>query len=195
MNLALSLLGGIWGVLYLYSSHHIAKVDGSWVTIMLFFGTVVGGPLVGWWSDRVGLRRAPMITGAVVSLVLILVMMLMPNLSMPALLVLFFAIGFSTSTQIIAYPTVAENSIPFITAMSVSVVNITTMGGQAIFQPFFGELMDLHAKLFHHPRGIYMANDFHWAMLILPVAFVFAFIAAFCLRETHCRPREQPNLK
>ncbi|PMB54326.1 MFS transporter [Coxiella-like endosymbiont] len=187
MNLPLCLLGGIWGILYLSDAHHIPKIEATYITSMLFMGTVVGGPLVGFLSDKIGFRRLPMLVGAILSLALVIVIIEIPHLSFFSLLVLFLAMGLTTSSQIIGYPIVAENSIPVITAMSVSVVNITTMGGQAIFQPLFGHLMDLHTIYFHHSMGGYVASDFCWAMLILPLGFLIALGAAFCLRETSCR--------
>src|SRR3990167_5624661 len=72
MNLPISLLGGIWGVLYLVDARHVAQLSATFVTSMLFFGTVVGGPLAGWISDKIGRRRLPMLMGAVISLSLIL---------------------------------------------------------------------------------------------------------------------------
>jgi MFS family permease len=191
MNLPISLLGGIWGVLYLVNAHQLSRLDATYITSMLFLGTIIGGPISGWLSDRICLRRLPMIVGAIISLALILIIMLVPQLSMLSLLLLFLAIGLSTSTQIIGYPTVAENSIPAITAMSVSVVNITVMSGQAIFQPIFGRLMDLHAKLHHQVVGVYIGSDFSWAMLIIPVGFIIALLAVFNLRETYCRRRDE----
>lgn len=195
MNLPISLLGGIWGVLYLGDAHQLSRLDATYVTSMLFLGTIVGGPISGWLSDRIRLRRLPMIVGAIISLALILVIMLVTHLSIISLLILFLAIGLATSTQIIGYPTVAENSIPAITAMSVSVVNITVMSGQAIFQPIFGRLMDLHAKLHHQTMGVYVGSDFTWAMLIIPVGFIIALLAVFNLRETYCRRREETVAK
>ena len=187
MNLPLSLLGGIWGVLYLTNAHHIFKIEATYITSMLFMGTVIGGPLIGFLSDKIGLRRLPMLLGAALSLGLVLIVIGISNLSFFSLLMLFLAIGLTTSSQVIGYAMVAENSLPAITAMSVSVVSITTMGGQAIFQPLFGHLMDLHVMYFHHLTGIYFAPDFHWAMLILPIGFFIALAIALYLRETYCR--------
>ena len=189
MNLPLSLLGGIWGILYLTNAHHIFKIEATYITSMLFMGTVIGGPLVGFLSDKIGLRRLPMLVGAALSLGLILTVIEISNLSFFSLLMLFLAMGLTTSSQVIGYTMVAENSLPAITAMSVSVVSITTMGGQAIFQPLFGHLMDLHVTYFHHSMGIYLAPDFHWAMLILPIGFLIALGIALCLQETYCRSR------
>lgn len=190
MNLPISLLGGVWGVLYLVDAHQVTKLDATYVISMLFLGTVIGGPTVGFLSDKISLRRLPMLIGAILSLVLILIIMCGPYLSFPALLFLFFSIGLTTSTQVIGYPVVAESSIPAITAMSVSVVSITTMMGQAVSQPLFGRLMDLQVVYFQHFSANYRASDFQWAMLMLPIGFFVAFIAAFCLRETYCRSHD-----
>lgn len=191
MNLPLSLLGGIWGALYLASTHQLSHLQATYVTSMLFLGTIIGGPISGWISDRIRLRRLPMMIGAVSALILIFIIMLTPQLSLISLIILFLALGLMTSTQIIGYPTVAENSISAITAMSVSVVNIATMGGQAIFQPIFGRLMDWYAKMHHQTMGVYVSDDFYWAMYIFPVGFVVALVAVFKLRETYCRRREE----
>ncbi|WP_256435128.1 MFS transporter [Coxiella endosymbiont of Amblyomma nuttalli] len=187
MNLALSLLGGIWGILYLIDAHKIARLDATYVISMLFLGTMIGSPAVGFFSDKISLRRLPMLIGAILSLMLVLVIIYEPHLSFATLLFLFFSIGLTTSTQAISYPMVAESSMPVITATSVSIVNITTIGGQAIFQPLFGRLMDLQILYCHHLPINYGVSDFQRAMLILPIGFLVAFIAAFCLRETHCR--------
>lgn len=185
MNLPLSLLGGIWGILYLSVVHHLHKIEATYITSMLFIGTIIGGPIVGFVSDKIGLRRLPMVVGAILSLIIVLVVIEIHPLSFFSLLFLFLALGLTTSCQIIGYPSVAENSIPVIKATSVSIVSIITMGGQAIFQPLFGHLMDSHRVYFHSSSGVYMASDFRWAMLILPIGFLIALSIALCFRETY----------
>jgi len=190
MNLPVGLLGGLWGVIYLTHTHHISSVDASTVSSMLFLGTIVGSPVAGWISDKIELRRPPMLIGAIVSLVLILLVIYMQTFSFETLIILFFLIGFFTSTQIIGYPLVAENSNRMITAMSVSVVNISVQGGTGIFQPFFGYLLDKHMFMrTHHISSQFVASDFQWAMWIFPIGFVLAMIVVFALRETGCQQK------
>ena len=96
MNLPLSLLGGLWGVMYLMDVHGFSKIDATYITSMLFVGMIFGSPLVGWISDRIGSRKLPMTVGAIASLVLVSVLVwgghltFVPGLSMASLLVLFF---------------------------------------------------------------------------------------------------------
>lgn len=191
MNLPVGLLGGLWGVLYLTHTHDVTKTQASEISSMLFFGTMIGSPIMGWISDKIQLRRLPMLCGALVSFALILMVIYIPALSFSILFWLFLLIGFFTSTQIIGYPLVAENSKRVITAMSVSIVNISVQSGDVIFQPFFGFLLDKRVWLrAQHVSTHFIASDFSWAMWIFPAGFILAVLIIFCLPETHCRQRD-----
>ncbi len=191
MNLPVGLLGGLWGVLYLTNTHDVSRVHASEVSSMLFIGTMIGSPIVGWISDKIQMRRPPMLAGALLSLGLISFVIFYPDLSFHTLFWLFLLIGVCSSTQIIGYPLVAENSIRMITAMSVSVVNISVQGGSAIFQPFFGYLLDNRMLARAHEISTkYMPSDFNWAMWIFPIGFVLAILIVFALPETRCKQKE-----
>lgn len=190
MNLPVGLLGGLWGVLYLTTTHDISKIHASEVSSMLFFGTMIGSPIMGWFSDKIQMRRPPMLIGAIISLMLVCIVIFLPNLTFDTLFWLFLAIGFFTSSQIISYPLVAENSLRVITAMSVSVVNISVQGGDAIFQPFFGYLLDKH-MLFraHEISQNFMPSDFDWALWLFPIGFILAILFVFLIPETYCKQK------
>lgn len=173
MNLIVILLGGTWGKLYLLQTHKVQALQASYITSLMFVGAIIGGPLAGWLSDRWQRRCQPMKIGAVVCLILVGILMTFP-LSFRELLILFLLLGVTTSTQVIGYPFVAENSPRLITAMSVSVVSLSTQAGLFFAEPLFGYLMDLH-------------HDFRWAMFLFPISFVLAIVMAGKLRETHCR--------
>lgn len=180
MNLIVILLGGTWGKLYLMNVQGLSALKASYITSLLFFGAIVGGPVIGWLSDYYRQRRLPMLMGGAVCLVLVAILMIFQP-SFYWLMILFLAIGLITSTQCLGYPFVAENSPRMITAMSVSVVNISCQGGLFLAAPLFGYLMDLR-----HTAGAlnhYVANDFHWAMLLFPFSFVLAIGMALKLNE------------
>lgn len=191
MNLPLMLLGSLWGALYLKTAYHMGAIQAADISSMLFLGTIVGSPIVGWVSDRISLRKPPMIVGTCLSLLVVLVIIYSQGLSYVSLIILFFLVGLFTSSQILGYPVVAESSPRMITAMSVCVVNITAQGGIAIFQPLYGFLMDLHVKHSHGIAHVYHLADFSWSMLIFPFAIIIALFAALALRETHGCSMEQ----
>lgn len=191
MNLPIALLGAIWGNLYLQQVQHLSSMQSSYVVMMLFVGTIVGGPALGWFSDRIGRRRFPMILGVILSLVVVLTIMYVPALPLSAYLILFFGLGVITSAQVVSYPLVAESNPTALTATAVSVVSFCAISGYAIFQPLFGWFMDLdwHGTIVNNMH-IYSANDFHRALLIIPVGFIFALLASMLLRETRCQRKE-----
>ena len=188
MNLPVGLLGGLWGVLYLMNTQDVTHIQAATISSMLFFGTIVGAPIMGFMSDKIQMRRPPMMVGAIISLALILIVIHFHHLSYAQLITLFFLIGVFTSTQIIGYPLVAENSKRIVTAMSVSVVNISVQGGDGLFQPFFGYLLDKHMFMrMHAITTQFTASDFKWAMMVFPIGFICAILIVLALPETRCR--------
>jgi MFS family permease len=188
LNLPLFLLGGLWGSLYLSTAHHLDRTSAMHITGMVFLGTIIGAPLMGLLSDKMGRRKTPMLIGAVCSFAVTLLILFSVNLSFWALMFLFFALGLITSTQVISYPTVTESNSKMLTATCVSVVSICCISGGAIFEPLFGWLMDMHwsgAQV----MGVrqYSLGDFQFAMWLFPVGIIVAFIVASLIKETFCQ--------
>ncbi len=191
MNLPIFLLGALWGSLYLSQVHGLNREKASIIASMIFLGTTIGSPLMGFISDRLGRRKPPMLIGAMLTFANLLAIMYLPNLSFTELTLLFLSLGFITSTQVISYPLVAESNPRRITATAISVISISTIGGGALFQPFFGWLMSIgweHKRL--HGIAIYSIADFQRAMMIMPAAVVIAFVLALCVKETYCKATE-----
>ncbi|MCZ6914267.1 MAG: MFS transporter [Rickettsia endosymbiont of Ixodes persulcatus] len=189
LNLPIILLGELWGIMYLTQVHHLLKTQASLVATMIFVGTILGSPFVGWLSDTIGKRRLPMIAGALLSLLILLCIMFLPGLNFFTLLILFLLLGIFTSTQIISYPLIAESNPRHLTGTSTGLASILIMGGGAVFQPLFGWLMDLHwDQMLNRGVAIYSPSNYLYGLAIMPIAFVVSIIAACLLRETYCQP-------
>lgn len=191
MNLPIFLLGGLWGGLYLMQIQHLPKMAATHVAGMLFFGTIIGAPLVGFISDKLSRRKLPMLIGAIVSLLLISMLIYM-QLSLTALTIIFFLLGLTTSTQVLSYPTVTESNPHALTAMSVSVVSFSVISGGALFEPLFGWLMDLkwnHTVI--NGLNIYSNADLYRGLWIMPIAFILAGFIGSAIRETFCEPLDE----
>ncbi|BBB15887.1 transporter MFS superfamily [Candidatus Rickettsiella viridis] len=184
-NLPIALLGAIWGSLFLQQTAHFSATEASLAPSLLFLGTIIGGPVMGWLSDRMRKRVRLMVMGTIISLLLTLIIICLPALlSLTTVLFLFFALGFFTSSQVLSYPLVAESNTKSLTATSVSVVSFFAIGGYAVFQSLFGWLMDYnwHGSLANQIR-VYSVNDYHRALLILPIGFCIALLATFLMRD------------
>jgi MFS family permease len=188
MNLPVFLLGALWGIHYLVEVHHLSVVQGSYATTLFFVGVMLGAPAFGWFSDRVGRRVMPMVVGAILSILVILVLMYVPNLTLLQLIGLFFLIGFTTSSQVLSYPVIAELNPIALTGTAISIDSVTIMLGGVVFQPLFGWFMEWNwdHKIVDGVR-IYAASDFSYAMLIMPIAFVISLFITFFIKETYCK--------
>lgn len=185
LNLPIFLLAQTWGSLYLIQSHHLSQTQASYLTSMIFLGTIIGSPAVGWFSDYVGRRKLPMYIGAFTSLGLMLLIMYCNNLNLTQMLILFFGLGFFTSTQIIGYPAISESNNLETTGGALGLASVLIMGGGALFEPFFGWLMELNWDGLHIDNApVYSHGDYLLALMIMPAAFIIAIITTWLSRET-----------
>lgn len=185
MNIPVFLLG-FFGVLYLTQTKGMLRSEASIVTSMVFLGLIIGSPLIGYLSDRLGRRKICMQICAAVALFLILLIMFLPSLSFHLAVILFFVLGLITSSQVLSYPVIAESNPPSIIASAESVAATLIMLG-GFTSALFGSLMGLH---WHHTFTaknvpLYSAHDYLLAMSIIPVGFVLSLLCSFLVRETH----------
>lgn len=190
MNLPVFVMGGLWGVLYLTSVHHLTDTQASYATSLFFIGVILGSLVFGWFSDHIERRVLPMIIGAVLSLGVMLALMYIPDLSLGMVMTLFCLIGFVTSSQVLTYPTIAELNPIYLTSTAVSIDSLCIMASGFIIPPLFGWLMERASGGVHvmvNGVAVYSPSDFNHAMLIMPISIVVALVIAFFIRETYCR--------
>jgi predicted MFS family arabinose efflux permease len=142
MGVPIMVLGAVWGTLYVSETKSISFLDASWVSFAIFWGTIIGSPIVGWISDRIHQRKLPMILGAIFSSLLILIFINISNLHSFFYIGLFFALTIFSATQIIGYSVVMESNPKSIQGTAMGLVNILAMGGLATAQILFGWLWE-----------------------------------------------------
>ncbi len=187
MNMAVAVFGAVMGQLYLMQRLDITQEKAAVVNGMLFLGAMVGGPLLGWWSDKLSLRLVPMKVGALASLAIALAILYAP-ISPMTMGVLFFLLGLTTSSQVISYALVAEKSRPMMIASSISLVSMLLQGGYIVYQNIFSVVLLNHGGM-HMINGapVYSLAAYQAATMILPISFLVAFLILMGLKETHCR--------
>lgn len=190
MNMAIAVFGAMMGTLYLEQRLGISSEQASMINGMLFFGAIIGAPLLGWISDKVGVRLMPMKAGVLASLAILLAVLYLP-VSVNQMACLFFLLGLFTSAQVISYALVAESSSPAMTATAVSVISILTQGGYLVYQNLFSKLLMSYGDMqVIDGVSVYSLGAYQYAAIILPVGLLIAFIMLFGLKETHCRQVE-----
>ncbi|NNM58543.1 MAG: MFS transporter [Legionellales bacterium] len=192
LNLPLMVLGGLWGSLYLQQAHHFSAEAAATISSMLFIGAIIGSPVFGAISDNRQNRRMPMIVGAVLSLVFMVLLVYLPDYSFTVALVLFFLVGFFTCSQIISYPLITESNPRINTGTSLGLASMLIMGGAGIAQQVFGHVIDFFwDKKVVNGVPLYSPAAYHVAMLIFLVTLVAGLFCALSIRETNCQDIHQ----
>jgi MFS family permease len=184
LNLPIMVLCALWGASYLQIVHQVPEMAASNIVSLIFIGSIIGCPLVGWLSDSQRRRKPLMIAGAVATLFTVIPFFMGIVLSEVQLGILFFLLGLFTSTQVISYPLIAESNSAESTGAATGIASVLIMGGAGIGQVLFGFMMQ------HHAGGInsqYSVADFQYAMWMFPFTAIMALIAVLLTRETNCK--------
>jgi MFS family permease len=179
LNLAVLLLGAIWGTNFMVmkypelSSEIITSIIG-----MIFIGTMIGSPLCGMLSDKLKNRKWTMTAGAFLSLILMLIIMFM-KLPVTMMYIVFLLLGIFTSAQTIGYPVIAESNDEKVIGTANGFGAVLIMGMAAIAQPLFGSLI----KMF----GGETVESYEKAIWLMPISFAIGLLFALLLKETFRR--------
>lgn len=190
MNMGVAVFGAMMGTLYVVERLGVTKPEAAMVNSMLFMGAIMGGPFMGWLSDKMQRRILPMKIGAMSSFIIILSIMYLP-VSLTGMAALFFLLGFCTASQVISYAMVAESMPPALTATAVSLISILTQGGYIVYQNLFSHiLMGFSTKTMIDQNPFYSLDAYQTAALIIPTGLLLAFVLISRLKETYCRQVE-----
>jgi MFS family permease len=176
-NLPLALLGALWGNLYLMQAHHLNKAQASTTSTLLFIGMIIGSPLIGWFSDQLGLRKKAMLLGSFILLLISLTLPYMQPMPVLYLMFIFFLLGFCASIQVIGYAYVTEVNPRIISSTAMGFASVVLLAGCAIFQPLFGWLMKVNML------SANAVHSYQTAIWLLPVAAAMSVIVAMFFKE------------
>jgi sugar phosphate permease len=180
----------LWGVPYLTQTYGLARVEAAGFTSLLAVGIIVGGPLVGWISDRwLGRRRLPYVVFAAIY-VACWVPLVAPSLA-PAQALLgpfFFAMGFAASGLVLVWSCAREVNDPARVGVVIGFCNVPIFLLFAIMQWLTGVVLD--AKWDGAVVGglrVYPAVAYQTAFGLCLAVGVLSLIMAALVTETRCR--------
>ncbi|WP_086657754.1 MFS transporter [Acetobacter orientalis] len=164
-----------WGASMLNKGEHVSMAFAASDVSMVPIGWVIGCPLLGWISDKIGLRKPVLIGGAVVLLAASLCALYVPVGVMPRYSVAL-VMGIASGAAMIPFSTMKEVNPPEVKGTAAGVMNFLVFGTTGVLSPLVSALM---------AGG---ATDsmalFHRAFMPLVIGIVVAIVLAFRLRET-----------
>ncbi len=179
--------GELWGVSFLQHAYHVDVTTAATAIGLIFIGWGVGGPLTGFLSDFISLRK-PFMYGSAILGFICLVLILYAQLPFTVVYFLLFIYGMTNTGVSIAYAVASEINPHHAAGTSMAVANMASVIVGASFQPIIGLLLVLHwSGLIVHGAPYYTAADYRSALILLPVCSALGFITAFFVKETHCQ--------
>jgi MFS family permease len=130
----------IWGVRYLQDAHGYEYGEAVIRSATVPLGWMIGAPLLGWISDRIG-RRKPVIIGAALALLGCLAWILYgPSDVLPPYL-LGIVTGVASGAAMVPYTVIKEANPPSLSGTATGVVNFLNFTFSALLAPVFASAL------------------------------------------------------
>jgi MFS family permease len=174
--------GAFWCIPYLIHTYGLSLNVAAAASSMTLFGSALGAPVIGWVSDKLGLRRLPMILSTVLVLALMLIILYVPMSNLPLLFVLLFGLGFFSSAYVIPYAVVRDIVPANVRGTAMGYTNMMCiLIGAPILQPLIGWLLNADLN-----KNIADSAAYQHALGVLPLSLLIGLVLAFCVKETYC---------
>jgi MFS family permease len=176
----------IWGVRFLQEAHGVDYASAVLRSSTVPFGWIIGCPLLGFISDRLG-RRKPVIICAAIVLLACLAWILygIPGIFPPYVLGLIA--GIASGAAMLPYTVIKEANPPEFGGTATGVVNFLNFTFSALLGPVFGWILQ------NVSSGSAERELEHYQATFRPLLYgvVIAIILSFLLRETGPAARQR----
>jgi sugar phosphate permease len=176
--------GGLWSGRYLQDTYGMNKEQSGAVLGMIAWGMILGGPLLGWVSQRVLRSRCVTLRLCMILLTaLLLFLTLFPSgLPRPVLAAWFLLFSVSSSAAVAVAFTTTKELFPIeIAGTAVGMVNFFPFLGGALFMPALGRVLDAYGPGGAHA---YPVAAYRTILGILLAAALMSLGCTFRMKET-----------
>jgi MFS family permease len=176
----------VWGVRYLQEAHGFDYGEAVMRSSTVPLGWIIGCPLLGFISDRIG-RRKPVIAASGVVLLICLGWILFgPREALPPY-VLGFVAGVSSGAAMIPYTVIKEANPANMSGTATGVINFLNFTLSALLGPAFGGLLERVSE------GAAERTLEHYQSTFQPllIGVLLAIVLTLLLRETGPAARRQ----
>ncbi len=192
--LATPVFCGLWGVSFLMEKMHLSKTMAANLNALVFVGWAISSPLWGIYSNRIGLRKPPMLIGCIGALIVSLLFIYAPIRSLFLMQLLLLSFGIFSAGFLPAFTLAKELCSRRYVATGLSFMNMMNMLGVALAQPLVGYILDMRwqGNIVDKAR-VYPLEAYQLALGILPICIVMALMIMPFIEETFCQSLEEKN--
>jgi MFS family permease len=169
----------VWGVRFLQDAHGFDYSAAVLRAASVPFGWIVGCPLLGFISDRLGRRKPVIIGGAAVLLICLGWILFGPAGILPPYILGLFT-GIASGAAMLPYTVIKESNPPQYSGTATGVINFLNFTFSALLGPVFARIL---VKVSDQASRMELQ---HFQSAFLPLLFgvSIAIVLAFLLRET-----------
>jgi MFS family permease len=169
----------IWGVRYLQEARGFEYADAVLRSSTVPFGWILGCPLLGLLSDRLGRRKPVILGGAVVLLACLAFILYGPGELFPPYTVGLVA-GLASGAAMLPYTVIKEANPPRFGGTATGVVNFLNFTFSALLGPVFGWILQRVSS------GTAPMEPEHYQTAFTPLLYgvALAIVLVFLLKET-----------
>src|SRR4051794_17230653 len=174
-----TILDMVWGVRYLQEARGLDYATAVLRSAAVPFGWIIGCPLLGAISDRIG-RRKPVIGAGAFVLFLCLAWILYGPAGVLPPYMLALVAGIASGAAMLPYTVIKEANPPEMSGTSTGVVNFVNFTFSALLAPVFGRLLTVVSDGAAPMR----LEHYQSAFAPLAVGIALAIVLTFFLKET-----------
>ncbi len=178
---------GLWGVPFLKQVHGLDPKSAAAITSTLLVSWAVGGPLLGSWSQKMGLRKPLYLITSGIALLGWAAIIFLP-LPLWVIVALLVPTGFASGNLIIGFAW-AKESVPLrLVGTASGVCNMGPLMGGMFLQPAVGWMLDQRwSGLLTEGVRLYTPAAYRAGFALMFGAVVLAAILIIFARDSECR--------
>ena len=169
----------VWGVRFLQDAHGIDYSTAVLRSASIPFGWIIGCPLLGYISDKIGKRKPVIFTGAAVLLACLVYILFTKTNLLPAFVPGIIA-GIASGSAMLLYTVIKEANPPHLGGTATGVINFINFTFSALLGPVFAWMLTKTsgegAELVH--------SNYQTAFLPLLFGVALAILLTLKLKET-----------
>jgi MFS family permease len=175
----------IWGVRYLQEGHGLDYATAVLRSSSVPFGWIIGCPLLGFISDRIGRRKPVILGGAAVLLVCLAWILFGPPGLLPPF-TLGLVAGIASGAAMLPYTVIKEANPPQFGGSATGIINFINFTFSALLGPVFGSILQRVSG----GEGAMKLHHYQMAFSPLLAGVAIAIVLTFLLKETGTATRK-----
>tara|TARA_A100001015_G_scaffold83379_1_gene92552 strand:- start:60 stop:1307 length:1248 start_codon:yes stop_codon:yes gene_type:complete len=178
LYLPTQMFSGLWAMPYFVHIRKLQPEVASQISSLLYWGWIVGSPIVGYLSEYVPNKRMILMTGAILCAIMLSLIIYLPITSLGLLIPAMFLLGLFSSTQILVFDIATCIIHHTYSGTAVAITNMfVTFGG--VLQSSIGGIIESRST----ETQVFTEAGFQSAFMIMPILCILSVFVTLVMRE------------